>query len=140
MSGLIKQENMTFVKKSWGWERWICNNELYCGKILFIEKGKHCSFHYHKLKSEVLFLESGKMLFNYSAGNFDLIKQIEMNSGDAYHVEPGFIHQMVALEDCTIIETSTQHFDSDSYRITSDLIDNKKTVLEYLKKSNDYSR
>ena len=72
--------------------------------------------------------------------SFDLIKQIEMNSGDAYYVEPGFIHQMVALEDCSIIETSTQHFDSDSYRITSDLIDNKKTVLEYLKKSNDYSR
>lgn len=133
MSGLIKQENMTFVEKSWGWERWICNNELYCGKILFIEKDKFCSFHYHKLKSEVLFLESGKMLFNYSYGSFDLINQIEMNSGDAYHVEPGFIHQMVALEDCTIIETSTQHFNSDSYRITSDLVDSSKMILDYLK-------
>ena len=74
------------------------------------------------------------MLFNYSNGNYyDEINQIEMNSCDAYHVEPGFIHQMVALEDCRIIETSTQHFDADSYRITSDLVDKNLMLLDYLK-------
>ena len=125
MSRLIKESNMTFVEKSWGWEKWICNNELYCGKILFIEKDKHCSFHFHRVKSEVLFLQQGKMLFNYAESDSKIIKQIEMNSGDAYYVEPGFIHQMVALEDCTIIETSTQHSDSDSYRLSQQKVDPK---------------
>ena len=36
--------------KGWGREIWIANNDLYCGKILDIRKGKKCSLHYHKLK------------------------------------------------------------------------------------------
>lgn len=133
MSRLIKQKDMTFVKKSWGWEKWICNSNLYCGKILFIEKDKFCSFHSHILKDEVLYLSSGKMLFNYAEGESEGIKQIEMNNGDAYHIQPGLIHQMVALEDCTIIETSTQHFDSDSYRVTKKKVEPNENVSDYMR-------
>lgn len=119
----LNKDNMVYVDKSWGNELWICNNEKYCGKILNIKKDHFCSCHFHKLKDEVLFLFSGKMLFNYAESDSTIIKQIEMNSGDAYHVIPGLIHQMVALEDCVIIETSTQHFDSDSYRLTTQKVD-----------------
>ena len=38
-------------KKGWGFEKWIVNNEFYYGKILHFEKGKRCSFHFHKLKA-----------------------------------------------------------------------------------------
>ena len=37
--------------------------------------------------------------------------------GDNFHVYRGLRHQMIALEDTELFEFSTQHFDSDSYRI-----------------------
>ena len=41
-----------FVKKGWGYEKWIVNKDLYCGKLLFFNAGKKCSWHYHVKKDE----------------------------------------------------------------------------------------
>lgn len=114
----LTHKDMKFVSKSWGYELWIVNNEKYCGKILFIKQGKHCSFHYHKLKDEVLYIQSGKIQFRYQDPTDSLAEKIiQMGPGEAFHVKPGLIHQMHALEDTTILEFSTQHFDEDSHRI-----------------------
>jgi len=109
---------MIHVNKGWGWERWIVNNEEYCGKLLFFNSGKKCSWHYHKLKDEVFYLQSGKMMIYYSDED-DLSEaiQLELNPGDNFHVYRGLRHQMLAIEDSELFEFSTQHFDSDSYRI-----------------------
>ena len=45
------------VPKGWGYEKWITNNEKYCGKLLYFNKGKKCSWHYHEIKEET-FLRS----------------------------------------------------------------------------------
>ena len=44
-------------------------------------------------------------------------KQIILKPGHNFHVPVGLRHQMVALEESELFEFSTQHFDSDSYRI-----------------------
>mgnify|MGYP003645283065 FL=1 len=109
---------MTFVKKGWGWERWIVNKSEYCGKLLFFNKGKQCSWHYHVLKDEVFYLQSGKMMVKYS--DEDVIedaKELILNPGDNFHVYRGLRHQMIALQDTELFEFSTQHFDEDSHRI-----------------------
>ena len=109
---------MTHVDKGWGWERWIVNKEEYCGKLLFFNKGKRCSWHFHKIKDEVFYLQSGKMMVYYSMN--DEIKeanQIILNPGEKFYVPTGLRHQMVALEDSELFEFSTEHFDSDSHRI-----------------------
>ena len=54
-----------FVPKGWGYEKWIANSEKYCGKLLFIAKGKQCSWHYHSLKDEVFYIQSGKIMLYY---------------------------------------------------------------------------
>ena len=54
------------VDKGWGYEKWIVNKEEYCGKLLFFNSGKRCSWHYHKLKDEVFYLQSGKLMVYYS--------------------------------------------------------------------------
>ncbi len=109
---------MKYVKKGWGWERWIVNNEEYCGKLLFFNRGKRCSWHHHILKDEVFYLQSGKMMIYYSEED-DITKasQLILRPGDNFHVYRGLRHQMVALEDSELFEFSTQHFDSDSHRI-----------------------
>jgi quercetin dioxygenase-like cupin family protein len=109
---------MNFVPKGWGWERWIVNCKEYCGKLLFFNKDKRCSWHYHKLKDEVFYLQSGKMMVFYSDNDeLENAEQLILNAGDNFHVYRGLRHQMVAMEDSELFEFSTQHFDSDSYRI-----------------------
>lgn len=121
-SQLIEPTNMNFVPKTWGWELWITNNEKYCGKKLFIKQGHFCSYHHHKLKSEVLFVDSGSIWFTHSLSGISF-RTIKMEAGFAFQVEPEFIHQMHAIQDAVIFEFSTQHFDSDSIRQTTHLMD-----------------
>lgn len=122
-----------YVPKGWGYERWVANGELYCGKVLRFVKGRKCSLHYHKLKTETFYVVCGKILIKYGSssgieqyiykgGEVALIKsgQLEektLEAGDYFHVCPGLAHQIFALYDSEIIEFSTQHFENDSYRI-----------------------
>lgn len=118
--GCIKSEDMNFVQKSWGYEIWITNNEKYCGKILFILKGRQCSFHSHLLKDEVLYIAHGQCQFTIHDPEIHEKEEEDifiLEAGEAWHVTPGVIHQMRALSDVKIMEVSTQHFDSDSYRV-----------------------
>tara|TARA_Y100000310_G_scaffold177934_1_gene177912 strand:- start:2286 stop:2645 length:360 start_codon:yes stop_codon:yes gene_type:complete len=115
---VVTELPMKHVPKGWGWERWIVNNEEYCGKLLFFYKDKKCSWHYHVLKDEVFYLQSGKMLVKYSdEDDIANAKELVLNSGDNFHVYRGLRHRMIALEDSELFEFSTQHFDSDSHRI-----------------------
>ena len=107
-----------FVSKGWGFEKWIVNNEEYCGKLLYFVKGKKCSWHYHVKKDEVFYLQSGKLLVKYSdQDKLEKAKEQILNPGDKFHVYRGLRHQMMGVEDSELFEFSTQHFDSDSYRI-----------------------
>ena len=106
------------VPKGWGYEKWICNTEEYCGKLLHIIKGKQCSWHFHKLKDETFYLQEGKLLVKYSDDDDrEQAKELIMERGDKFHVYRGLRHQMLALEDSDLFEFSTEHFDSDSNRV-----------------------
>jgi mannose-6-phosphate isomerase-like protein (cupin superfamily) len=104
--------------KGWGREIWIANNHLYCGKILEIRKNKRCSLHYHKLKTESFYLHKGRLKIRIKqAVDSGLLDEFEIWPGDCMDVAPGMVHQMEALEDSELFEFSTQHFESDSYRL-----------------------
>jgi len=106
------------VDKGWGYEKWIVNKEEYCGKLLFFNKDKRCSWHYHKIKDEVFYLQSGKLLVKFSdQDDIENAKETILEPGQNFYVYTGLRHQMIALEDSELFEFSTQHFDSDSYRI-----------------------
>jgi quercetin dioxygenase-like cupin family protein len=104
------------VPKTWGFEIWVSNNENYCGKILVFEKGKYCSLHFHKLKTETFFCIFGKLQIFLRNNLTKEEKEFIMLPGDSVHIYPGLEHQMMALEDSQLMEISTTHFDSDSYR------------------------
>jgi mannose-6-phosphate isomerase-like protein (cupin superfamily) len=104
--------------KGWGREVWIANNALYCGKILEIKKGKRCSLHYHKLKTESFYLRGGRLIVRIKESPEALIvDEFELSEGDCMDITPGMVHQMEAVEDSELFEFSTQHFDSDSHRL-----------------------
>lgn len=107
-----------YVPKNWGYELWVANNEDYCGKVLYLNKGKRFSYHHHRLKDETFYLESGKLLLRYSFDD-DLNEShfATFLPGNIFHVPVGLNHQVIAVENSLMFEFSTQHFDSDSYRI-----------------------
>jgi quercetin dioxygenase-like cupin family protein len=114
----MTSSEIKFVPKGWGFEKWIVNSEEYCGKLLYFVKGKRCSWHFHKLKDEVFYLQSGKILLKYyDEDDIALANELILNKGDKFHVYRGLRHQMIALEDTELFEFSTQHFDEDSYRV-----------------------
>ena len=114
----MSSSKFKIVPKGWGYEKWICNTEEYCGKLLHIIKGKQCSWHYHKLKDETFYLQEGRLRVKYSDDDDrDNAKEMIMERGDKFHVYRVLRHQMFALEDSDLFEFSTQHFDSDSNRV-----------------------
>lgn len=118
MTKELKMKNFSeikFVPKGWGYEKWIVNKTEYCGKILFFSKTKKCSWHYHNIKDEVFYIQSGKLQVSYGhTDNLEEAKITVLEKGDNFHVPVGMRHQMLALEDTEMFEFSTQHFDEDS--------------------------
>ena len=105
--------------KGWGYEQWIANSELYCGKLLKFINGKQCSWHYHEDKTEHFFIQEGKLQIQFGFDD-DITKATGMilYPGDVFKVPRGMRHRMRAMHgDCTMFEFSTQHFEEDSYRI-----------------------
>lgn len=107
-----------FVPKGWGYERWIVNRDDYCGKLLFMNKGKKLSWHYHEKKTETFYINKGSVViyYGYSDDINSCITQ-ELYTGDIFHVPVGLRHRLLALEDAEIMEFSTHHEDSDSIRV-----------------------
>lgn len=115
---MIMTSSIKLVPKGWGFEKWIVNNEEYCGKLLYFVKGKKCSWHHHDLKDETFYIQSGKILLRYSEeDDLTTSNELILEKGDRFHVYRGLRHQMYALEDTELFEFSTQHFDEDSIRI-----------------------
>ena len=109
---------MKTVPKGWVYDLWIVNKPEYCGKLLHFDKGKKLSFHYHILKDETFYVQSGLIRLLYSEGD-DLTKaeEIILEPGMSFHIYRGLRHRIIAIEDSDVFEFSTQHFDEDSYRI-----------------------
>jgi len=102
---------MKKAKKVWGSELWIVNNSLYCGKILILKRGFCCSFHYHRIKDETFYVLEGKVIMRLNDDVF------VMKSGDSCHVHPWMNHRFTGVKDSKIVEFSTRHLETDSYRI-----------------------
>lgn|SRR3990167_1764861 len=133
---------LPWIPKGWGGEKWIDNNDLYCGKLLFFVKGKKCSLHMHFDKRETFYINKGKIWVFWS-DECDQIKKIVSESqdgyfgneayktkditeflektlleqGDVFHVPQKRLHMMFAVEDTELFEFSTHHDDKDSEKL-----------------------
>jgi quercetin dioxygenase-like cupin family protein len=105
------------VPKGWGEELIIINNELYCGKLLIFKAGCKFSMHYHLLKDETWYVNSGEFVYKWINTETADLEVNLLKPGSIVRQKPGQPHQLVALTDGVIFEVSTQHFDSDSYRV-----------------------
>ena len=98
------------VEKPWGYELIWAKTSDYVGKILHIKKGHQLSLQYHRVKEETILVSSGKMLFVIEDERGQM-QEIELAAGEAHHVAVGRKHRMIAIEDCDVLEVSTNHLD-----------------------------
>ena len=105
------------IPKGWGHEIIFENNELYCGKILVFKKGCKLSIHYHMIKDETWYVQSGEFMYRWIDTETAEVNEVKLVEGDSVRQYPGQPHQLEALTDGEVFEVSTTHFDSDSYRV-----------------------
>jgi len=117
-------KDINHIKKKWGYERILENNNKYCGKILTVNQGYLSSLHYHKKKDETFIIESGKIQLEVGKakktkkGWIVHTKTYMMEPGDKIRLKPNTVHRYKSLtKKSLILEISTQHKDNDSYRI-----------------------
>ena len=100
------------VPKPWGYEIWWARTERYVGKILHVNKGESLSLQYHNVKDETILMQSGRLLFETGPKDDPgPLKRLEMKPGDVFHITPGTLHRMTALEDSDLVEVSTPETD-----------------------------
>lgn len=105
------------VPKGWGEEIIITNNELYCGKLLRFKEGAKFSMHYHLIKDETWYVNKGLFIYRWIDTETAEVVEVDLIPGDTVRQRPGQPHQLESLIDGEIFEVSTEHFDSDSYRV-----------------------
>mgnify|MGYP003153035265 CR=1 FL=1 len=98
------------IKKQWGSEEVIANNDLYCAKYMLLAKQCRCSYHYHKVKDETFYIVVGEVLMVIEGS------QKVMRPGDSVRIMPKQKHSFTGLEHSQILEVSTHDEADDSYR------------------------
>jgi hypothetical protein len=90
----------------------------YCDKLLHFYKGKKCSWHCHRVKDEVFFLHSDRLLVRFSqADDPAAADPITLLPVMSFEVPPGLRHQMEPEEESDLFEFSTHHGEDDSIQL-----------------------
>jgi quercetin dioxygenase-like cupin family protein len=107
----MAQEGLV-VKKQWGEEEYICNNEQYCGKFLYIAPGFACSIHRHPVKTETFHVLSGEGCIGVDQ---DIVRVV---AGNTIHIPQQTYHFFASVTGMTLLEISSHHEDDDCQRAT----------------------
>ena len=99
------------VEKPWGWELIWANTDDYVGKLLFVRAGHALSKQFHNVKDESWYFHEGRAELELSAPGDPVEKNEVVGPGAAFHLEPGTVHKLTALEDTLVLEVSTPHLD-----------------------------
>ena len=106
-----------YVNKGWGSELIWATNDKYCGKLMRFNKDAKFSMHFHAQKDETWYVLSGKFEVKYIMTQDASMKSQILESGSVWRNEPLEPHQLICLEEGTIIEVSTPDSVEDNYRV-----------------------
>ena len=122
-------DNVKTIKKPWGHEKWIADGApdfKYALKEIFIRSSFQSSIQFHEFKHQTTYVKAGKGILYYVETPIDIKKfndgkytdeemqelirnmeKLEILPGTIYHIKPGIIHRVEAVEDLLFIESST---------------------------------
>jgi mannose-6-phosphate isomerase-like protein (cupin superfamily) len=105
------------VPKGWGSEEIWATNDKYCGKLMNFNTGAKFSMHFHAEKDETWYVLSGKFIVRWITTVNAQQHEKELNVGDTWHNPPLFPHQLICVEEGTVVEVSTADSVEDNYRV-----------------------
>jgi mannose-1-phosphate guanylyltransferase len=132
--------NIKLVKKPWGEELWLADGTTtpYAYKRITFNAGNRTSLQVHKFKIETNYVISGTgtLLFSKEpldidtflkdgmtaselSAYIDALEVIPISSGSVFHVQPGYVHRVIAETELVFVETSTTELD-DVIRLQDD--------------------
>lgn len=124
----IQTKHPEMVMKTWGYERWIVNNEELnlCVKELVLTQekcGTWCSMHRHHIKDEVFKITQGSVRFQWIEDG--KLNEAYLHHGDEAVIPAGWYHRFQSatdMEDAVITEASTFHRDEDVDRMDNETL------------------
>lgn len=97
----------------WGYELRLVNEPEYCGKLLILDSKESSSLHYHKEKKETFIVLAGTV--------FVVSPKVSgyFGTGETVTIWPRERHSFQVVDNtrAVILEVSTHHEDSDTYRV-----------------------
>ncbi|MBF0146518.1 MAG: cupin [Magnetococcales bacterium] len=105
---MIKE--MPIVEKPWGREHLVVCNEHYAFKKIEMIAGTRSSLQSHERKVETIFVHSGRIRLEVGEDR-ERLEAREYGPNEAYHLNPGLLHRVTVLADCTLFEVSTPQLD-----------------------------
>ena len=69
------------------------------------------------IKDETWYVKEGEFIYRWIDTETAEVVEKKLIEGDSVRQMPGQPHQLEALTDGIVFEVSTEHFDSDSYRV-----------------------
>jgi len=134
-------EQVKKINKPWGYEKWIADGSpdfKYALKEILFRANFKSSIQFHEFKEETNYIQKGKGVLHYSSVPIDIkkfrhgkysegeideiisnLQKQELTPGMVFHVKPGIIHRVEAVEDLTLIESSTIGYNT-VYRINDE--------------------
>ena len=106
-----------YVPKGWGHELIWATNDRYCGKMMHFDTGARFSMHFHREKEETWYIQSGRFIVKYIDTKTAAQLEQELEQGDTWHNPPCMPHQLICLEEGTVVEVSTPDSVEDNYRV-----------------------
>lgn len=105
------------VEKGWGSELIWVTNDKYCSKFMNFNKGAMFSMHFHAAKEETWYIVTGKFIVRWITTNDAQIHEQKLNEGDVWHNSPLLPHQLICVEEGSVLEVSTPDSVEDNYRV-----------------------
>ena len=106
-----------YVEKGWGHELIWATNDRYCGKMMHFNTGARFSMHFHREKEETWYVQSGKFVVKWINTDTAEQKEQELNAGAVWHNPTCMPHQLICVEEGTVVEVSTPDSVEDNYRV-----------------------
>jgi mannose-6-phosphate isomerase-like protein (cupin superfamily) len=98
------------VDKPWGYELIYAATDRYLGKVIVVKAGEQLSLQFHRKKDETIYVQSGRAEFEIGDPGKPIDIEV-VGPGRAFHLAPGTVHRIRALEDTVILEVSTPEID-----------------------------
>jgi hypothetical protein len=101
----------------WGFAEYMYISRDVTVKNLHFKKDCHTSYHYHRNRKELLSIASGSFLIYTLDKTGERIQATKVVAGNTVLIYPREAHQIVALEDGIITETTEDYSEHDTVRI-----------------------